>query len=207
MTKTTKIIIIYLFIIQIVMAYRNSAEKRETSKWIILIDHKIYWKCILLVKEDNWKYWLPWWWVERKDNWSLLAALKRELGEELGKDCKIVRKRDLGIRIETQQQINNVFALQCNWKIKELKKETSKQYNKKNNEIHWFALYPLNKKWWARRKILKRNMEYYAKKAIEKFKNEHHRKENYESSNVRFERPWLTNRFRYRLFWTLKCKE
>lgn len=134
----------------------------------------------------------------------MFAALKRELGEELGKGCKIVRSRNLGIRIKTRKQINNVFALECRWNIKKLEKETSKQDNKKNNEIHWFALYPLNKIWWLRRKYLERKMEGYAKEAVKQFRNKRHRKENYVSSNVRFK---ITNQCRYMLFWTIRREE
>lgn len=189
------------------MPYRKSPEKRETSKWIILIDHKKYWKCVLLVKEKSWKYGLPWWWVEWKDNWSLLATLKRELGEELGKKLKIIKSRYLDIRVATEKQINYIFALKLDWKVKELRRESTRWGKKEKNEIQWIALYPLYSKRQKKRKKLESDMEYYAKRAINRFKKEHNRENNYESSNIRFERPWLKNRICYMLIWVLKAKK
>jgi len=91
------------------MQLRNSPNKRETSKWIPLINHRRLWKCVILVKEKvNSKYGLLWWWIDPGE-WKV-QAMKRELREEIWSWYRIEKMKDL-IRFETSSQIHNVFAL------------------------------------------------------------------------------------------------
>ena len=137
------------------MKLRNSANKRETSKWISLINHRKLWKCVILVKEKvNWKYWLPWWWIDPGE-WKR-EALKRELREEVGPWYVIERMKDLVI-IETGSQIHNVFAF-----------------------------YPLEDKYSEERRVIRRNMENYAVKAVSEFRHNHNW-QSYEVSQPRIE--------------------
>jgi len=140
-------------------------SKRETSKWIPIIEHRVLWKCALLVKEKvNWKYWLLWWWMEKWDK-NEESALKRELWEEIWNDYRIKRLKEL-TRIETSSQIHNVFALKIKW-----------NFHPAKNEIAWFAFYPLeDDKSWKKgkiRKAIRRNMEHYAVKAMYDFRHNH----------------------------------
>ena len=146
------------------MQLRNSPNKRETSKWIPLINHRRLWKCVILVKEKvNGKYWLLWWWIEQNE-WKI-TALRRELREEIGNNYIIEKMKDL-IRFETSSQIHNVFALKLWW-----------EFHPAKNEIAWFAFYPLeDDKSWKKgkiRKAIRRNMEHYAVKAMYDFRHNH----------------------------------
>ena len=138
----------------------NSIEKRETSKWLPLIDHWKLWKCIILVKEKvNWKYWLLWWWIEKYE-WKR-QALKRELEEEIGNNYTIEKLKDL-VTIETTTQIHHIFALKLWW-----------SFHPAKNEIAGFAFYPLEDKYSEERKAMRQNMENYAIKAVNEFRHNH----------------------------------
>ena len=142
------------------MPLRNSPNKRETSKWIPLINHRRLWKCIILVKEKvNWKYWLLWWWIEQNE-WKE-QALRRELREEIGSWYRIEKMKDL-VKIETTSQIHNVFALKLWW-----------TFQPAPNEISWFAFYPLEDQYANERRAIRRNMENYAIKAVNEFRHNH----------------------------------
>ena len=167
--------------------HRNHSEKRETSKWIILYNHRKYWKCIILVKENSGKYWLPWWWINRWEN--VKKALKRELIEELGKEFSVELMHTL-FDVETPKQYHKVHALKLSWKLKPSKKE-----------IKWFAFYPLDKKYEDKRKKIEKDMEYYAKHAVRKFMAKPNIRD-YQVSPVSI--STLKRYFCYNLFWALK---
>jgi len=155
------------------MWLRSSPEKRETSKWIPLINHRKLWKCIILVKEKvNWKYGLLWWWINQSE-WKE-QALRRELREEIGNNYIIEKIKDL-IRIETSTQIHNVFALKLWW-----------YFHPAGNEIAWFAFYPLEDKYSKEREAIRKNMEPYAEIAVNDFRHNHDRKK-YEASEPKIE--------------------
>lgn len=155
------------------MQLRNSVNKRETSKWIPLINHRKLWKCVILVKEKvNWKYWLLWWWIEPGE-WKE-QALRRELREEIGSWYRIERMKDL-VTIETNSQIHNVFALKLWW-----------DFHPARNEISGFAFYPLEDRYSEERKAIRKNMENYAVKAVNEFRHNHNW-QSYEVSQPRIE--------------------
>ena len=155
------------------MQLRNSVNKRETSKWIPLINHRKLWKCVILVKEKvNGKYWLLWWWIDPGE-WKE-QALRRELREEIWSWYRIEKMKDL-VRLETNSQIHNVFALKLWW-----------EFHPAKNEIAWFAFYPLEDKYSKEREAIRKNMEGYAKMAIDNFRHSHNWK-SYEVSSPRIE--------------------
>ena len=152
----------------------NSIEKRETAKWLPLLEHWVLGTCVILVKEkSSWKYWLLWWWKEKKDK-KIEDTLIRELEEEIGNQHTIEMKKKL-ITIETNSQIHNVFALKLWWK-----------FYPNENEIAGLAFYPLNDKYTAEREAMKQNMENYAIKAVNEFKHNHDRK-SYEVSEPKID--------------------
>ena len=139
---------------------KQHTEKRETSKWLPIIKHRVLWKCVILVKEKaSWKYWLLWWWIERHE-WKE-DALRRELREEIGNNYVIEKMKEL-VMIETRTQMHNVFALKIWW-----------NFHPASNEISWFAFYPLEDKFHEERKAIRKNMENYAVKAVTEFKHNH----------------------------------
>lgn len=155
------------------MAPKNSIEKRETSKWLPLINHWKLGKCVILVKEKvNWKYWLLGWGIE--DNEWKKDALKRELREEIGNNHTIERIKDL-VKIETWSQIHNVFALKLGG-----------SFHPAKNEISGFAFYPLEDKYSKEREAIRQNMEKYAIKAVNEFRHNHDWK-SYEVSEPKIE--------------------
>lgn len=157
----------------------NSIDKRETSKWLLLIEHKKLWKCIILVKEKvNWKYWLLWWWIEKwRHEWKK-AALRRELEEEIWFKYVIEKIKDL-VRIETTNQIHNVFALKMWW-----------EFSPAPNEIAGFAFYPLEDQYRLERKAIRKNMENYAIKAVDNFRWSHDW-DSYDVSDPKIERKYF----------------
>lgn len=155
------------------MQLRNSINKRETSKWIPLINHRKLGKCVILVKEKvNGKYGLLWWWIEENE-WKR-QALQRELREEIWAGYIIEKMKDLVV-IETRTQIHNIFALKLWW-----------SFHPAKNEIAGFAFYPLEDKYSEERKALRQNMENYAIKAVNHFRH-HHDWRSYEDSAPRIE--------------------
>lgn len=146
---------------------------RRTSKWIPFINHRVLWKCAVLVKEKvNWKYWLLWWWIEKKE-WEE-DALERELREEIWWNHKISKTKEL-VTIETDKQIHNVFALKMKW-----------DFIPARNEISGFAFYPLEDKYYKEREAIRKNMEYYAKVALKNLRRKHNW-QNYDVSDLRIE--------------------
>ena len=138
-----------------------------------MLNHRKLWKCVILVKEKvNWKYWLLWWWIEQNE-WKR-EALRRELREEIGSWYVIERMKDL-VTIETSSQIHNVFALKLWW-----------DFHPARNEISWFAFYPLEDKYSKEREAIKKNMEPYAKIAVDNFRHKHNR-QSYEVSDPKIE--------------------
>ena len=149
-------------------------EKRETAKWLLLIQHRKLGKCVILVKEkESWKYGLLWGWIEKKygKKEKKEDALRRELGEEIWQDYHIERIKDL-VKIETRSQIHNVFALKIGWK-----------FHPSPNEISWFAFYPLEDGYEKERNAIIENMETYAKLAVEDVFRQQRDRKSYEASN------------------------
>lgn len=171
------------------MQLRNSPEKRKTSKWIILFNHRKYWKCVILVKEKDWKYWLPWWWINRGED--IKNALKRELREELWRKFNVELMHQL-FNVTTPKQYHNVYALKLNWELTPSK-----------DEIKWFAFYPLDSRYKKERKELEREMERYAQDSVHKFMNKPNR-ETYQASPVTFNMNDLIIFYRYKILWALK---
>lgn len=152
---------------------RESPEKRVTSKWIPLINHRKLWKCVILVKEKvNWKYWLLWWEIE-KFEWKC-TAMARELREEIWSRHTIEMMKNLTV-IETRSQIHNVFTLKLWWELHPAK-----------NEISGFAFYPLEDKYYKEREAIRQNMENYAIKAVNEFRHNHNW-QSYEVSEPKIE--------------------
>lgn len=152
---------------------KHSIEKRETAKWLPLIQHWALWKCVILVKEKaSWKYGLLWGWIE-KHEWKK-QALKRELKEEIGADYYIKKLKSL-VTIETTKQIHNIYALIIWWK-----------FSPSLDEISWFAFYPLEEKYLKEREAMEENMENYAIKAMNEFRHNHDRK-SYEVSEPKID--------------------
>ena len=152
---------------------------RETVKAIIIVNDPKYWKCILLHKELNGKYWLPWWWIEKSEDYRE-KALKRELTEELFKCLDKNHERDAIIsrckqleQFDTKRHHVNLYAVKL-----------ENKYLKLSNEWKWIWLYPLEDNWWNERKAIEESMEYNAKIAVEKFKN-NHKRESYDISALR----------------------
>lgn len=155
------------------MSLKDSVEKRETSKWLPLINHWKLGKCVILIKEKtNWKYWLLWWWIE-KFEWKCIA-MARELREEIWSRHTIEMMKNLTV-IETRSQIHNIFALKLGGSLHPARKE-----------IDGFAFYPLEDKYSKEREAIRQNMENYAIKAVNEFRHNYDRK-NYEVSNPQIE--------------------
>ncbi len=155
------------------MPTRNTLGKRETSKWIPLINHRALGKCAILVKEkNNEKYWLLWWWISKWEKTN--EALKREIREEIWKGCSIEKLKYL-VTIETNSQVHNIFALKISWK-----------FDPNPREIEWFAFYPLEDNYSKEREAIREKTEYYAKEALMNFRNNHQWK-SYETSNPQIE--------------------
>ena len=142
-------------------------EKRETAKGIILVNDPKYGKCILLHKEQNGKYSLPWWWIEM---WETgLQALQRELTEELFQSlwsghenqAKIYKQKHIE-NFETKSQLVHLYAI-C----------LENKYMKLSGEWKWIWLYPLEDKYEQERILIEGLMEYNAKKAVRDFRWKH----------------------------------
>lgn len=132
---------------------------RKTSKALWVLDHRVLWKCIVMTKEKDGKFWLFGWGIDKNEN--ALQWLQRELWEELWKSVNIIRTKAL-FQLQTETQIHNVFAVQLAWKA-----------NLQKKELDWVWFYPLDKKYTKEREILKKQMQSHAIKAIEKFEKEH----------------------------------
>jgi len=150
-------------------------EKRETAKWLLLIQHRKLGKCVILVKEKaSWKYGLLWGWIEKKDGNKDREknALIRELGEEIWLNEKQIEKMHKLVTIETRSQIHNIFALKIGWK-----------FHPSPNEISWFAFYPLEDGYEKERNAIIENMETYTKLAVEDVFRQQRDRKSYEASN------------------------
>ena len=160
------------------MLTKPSSDKRKTSKWIPLIQHRALGKCAILVKEQqSKKYGLLWGWINTREN-EKEEALKRELTEEVWKKCSIKRLKSL-VEIETNSQIHTIFALKISGNL-----------NPNPREIVSFGFYPFEKQYEEERTAIKTNMEYYAIQALEIFRNKH-RREEYQSSDVKIEKKYF----------------
>ena len=147
---------------------QNLAKMQKLQElYNILVNDPKYGKCILLHKEQNGKYSLPGWWIERWE--SGLQALQRELTEELfqslwawhERQAKILKQKHIE-NFETKSQLVHLYAV-C----------LENKYMKLSGEWKWIWLYPLEDKYEQERILIEGLMEYNAKKAVRDFRWKH----------------------------------
>lgn len=141
----------------------------NTAKAIILVEDDKLGKCVLLHKEANWNYWLPWGTIEKWE--ESFPALKRELSEELFYALKVndeishayneakILKKKLISKFDTKHHSVNLYSVLLD-----------NRYLKLSKEWKWIWLYPLEDKYREDRKALRLKMEPNAVIWIDEFK-------------------------------------
>lgn len=133
---------------------RNSQNKRLWCNALPLVEHPSFGTCVLLSRESANNKWSLF--GGGKNYWeSSRSAIKRELQEEMGKQIQVLKRKDLW-EIETRSAVRRIFAVLLDGEVKIDKKE-----------IVWVGYYPLAPKHQEVRDKLWKNMDFYAKKAIE----------------------------------------
>ncbi len=147
---------------------------RRSKALPIVMDSKL-WKCILVSKESNHGRWsLFWWWNNTKKDrggritWQEKSsdAVVREIQEELWKWLSVWKIQDLWTIItdkkwkiishrESKRVKQRIFALLVEWCTQ-----------KDDSEIEAVWLYPIEEKYSAIRREMRKNMDEFAQKAL-----------------------------------------